>query len=378
MTTRFIYTQPADESSLSREGATAQAQTSGTPTLLESGTPTAETISLQPGERALDGAYRGEDAHILAQELRQLFDAPGYSAVPVYSDATEATWEGYYTLSRLEISPWKPQAFANLQEYRGALEQTGSRRSHWRAVETSKDSKPNDFGSDQVSEIGVPALASHVRWWDGDAAESYPTPARTETTEHRDVEIYDVDAAPYSKPTLLFDLAYSEEGWADCTVWDDRGFGSREDANGDVQWARVFDPSFSPDGEFVLSNRLLRIHVDDDAQTISAERWDSTLTTPAYSSVSLGASSWAPIDVDVRGIAPARLAARILFSDGTSRYPLDCILARGDTDALFVRTPNAGSATPQGLIDLLTPIAQTTIYDAGETQALEKRTEVEQ
>jgi len=43
---------------------------------------------------------------------------------------------------------------------------------------------------------------------------------------------------------------------------------------------------------------------------------------------------------------------------------------------LFVRTPNAQSATPQGLIDLLDPIAATTIYDAGASQKLVTREEV--
>lgn len=42
------------------------------------------------------------------------------------------------------------------------------------------------------------------------------------------------------------------------------------------------------------------------------------------------------------------------------------------------RTPNATSDTPPGLIDLLDPIASTTIYDAGEEQRLVSREEVSQ
>jgi len=52
------------------------------------------------------------------------------------------------------------------------------------------------------------------------------------------------------------------------------------------------------------------------------------------------------------------------------------VLSRGAEDALFARTPNASSATPQGLIDLLEPIASETIYDVGAEQALVKREEV--
>jgi len=124
----------------------------------------------------------------------------------------------------------------------------------------------------------------------------------------------------------------------------------------------------------VLENGLLRLTLDDEAEAISAARWSSGSWTPA----DLGSSGWAPVDGDVRHISPARIEARVLWSDGSTRYPLDLILQRGMPDALFVRTPNATSATPSTLVDYLTPIASTTIYDAGAEQALVAREEVSQ
>lgn len=378
MATRYIYTQPVSESSLSEAGAQTQRQTTGLGSL--TGQASADSVSVLPGERSLTGVYRLDDAVILATELEELFDAPDIEVVPVFVDGADEEWEGYYVLNGLEVSPAHPQANRLFQRYRGKVARTGTRKSHWRAVETSKQSKANDFGSGSTTEIGIPAQASLVRWWDGDAAVTYPSPTATRTGEHRDVEIYDVDAAPYAEPTLLFDLPYGEEGWADCFLWDDRGFADREDANGDVQWARAFSPTHEPSGSWVFSSRLLRVRIDEANQSISAEEWDTSLATPAWEPVTLGTSDWVPVDVDVRTIAPDRLVARVLFKDttGGSKYPLDMVLCRGDTDALWVRTPNATSSTPSGLVTLLDPIAQTTIYDAGEQQGLKKREEVEQ
>jgi len=383
--TKYIYSQPIPEWAPNSTDAQAQRRAS-LQTALQ-GNATAESTGLEPGARSLQGSYLGEDADILALELRELGDAPAIEAVPAYDDAGDPGMEGYYVLDSVDAGPPEPQAQATLQTYSLELKKTGTRRSHWRTVRTSMNERDSDFGSDSVTEIAVPAQAGQVRWWDGDADLEYPSPTETRTGEHRDVEIYDVDAASYSDPTLLFSIPYSEEGRADCVVWDERGLGAKRDADGNVDWGRVFAPAHEFEGKVVLSSRILRLTLDDAAETIEAEFWTGYggggyggdgFGENVWDTVDLGSSDWAPVDVDVRTIAPARLEARILFSDGSSRYPLDAILSRGADKVLFARTPNATSATPQGLIDLLDPIASTTIYDAQASQGLVAREDVEQ
>jgi len=388
--TKWIYSQPIPEWAPNRTDAKTQREAS-LQTALQ-GNATAESVGLQPGTGTLKGSYVGEDADWLALELRELADAPDIEAVPVHDDAGDPGFEGYYVLDSVDAGPPQPQAQARLQGYTIEFRKTGTRRTRWRSVATSKDSRSNDFGSDQVTEIAVPAQASQVRWWDGDADLEYPMPTETRTSEHRDLEVYDVDAAAFDDPTLLFSIPYSEEGRADCVVWDERGLGDKlgGDAYGQsgygeggygegssaVDWGRVFAPAHEFVGKVVLSSRRLRLTIDDTAGSITAEQWDEGLNT--WTDVSLGSSSWEPVDVDIRTISPARLKARILFSDGSSRYPLDAILSRGGDKVLFARTPNATSETPQGLIDLLDPIAATTIYDAQASQGLVAREDVEQ
>ena len=387
--TRRLYRTPIPESAFRDTGETARTELSKLSAL--SGTGSVQATGTSPGELQLQVQYRGKYAGRLALEFSELLHSDAFTGLPYAPASGSAEDDGYYSAESVSPGRIRPQT-DRVVNVDATLARDGTRATHLQAVETSKSSRTNDFGSDQTTHIGVPASASLVRWWDGDAATEYPTPVATRTAEFGNIEIYDADAASYTQPTLLYKPAsYDAIGNVDVGIWDTYGAGSKRDADDVVQWQRVFSTQHDPRGALVLSNGLLRLTLDDEAETITAELWDGGsygdggygdggygTGDGSWSPVTLGASGWAPVDVDVRTISPARLEARVLWSDGSERYPLDAILSRGADKVLFARTPNAQSATPQGLIDLLDPIAATTIYDAQASQQLVKKTEVSQ
>ncbi len=390
---RRLYRTPIPESAYRDSGETQLTELSKLAAL--SGSGSVQSTGTSPGELTLNVQYRGRYAGRLALELSELLHSDAFTGLPYAPTEGSAEDDGYYSAESVSPGRIRPQTDLAVN-VDATLARDGTRATHLQAVATSKNSRSNDFGNDQTTHIGVPASASLVRWWDGEAATEYPSPVETRSAEYGSIEIYDVDGSSYSDPTLLYKPSgYDPIGDVDVGVWDtyevgapkldvdgtiygygegSYGGGGYGGVDGVIQWQRVFASEHDRRGEFVIENGLLKLTLTDTS--ITAEQWDEG--SNAWAQISLGSSSWAPVDVDVRTIAPARLEARILFSDGTSRYPLDAILSRGADKVLFARTPNATSATPQGLIDLLDPIASATIYDAGAEQTLTAREEVEQ
>lgn len=382
---KYLYTSPLPQTAQPQEATTTGKDISTLGNVDLSST-VVEAIGSQAADITAEGEYRygAKYATKLARELDELADA-SFSNLPLYGEnVDEIARPGYYAIDEATVEPLHPNS-RDVWTYNLSLTIEGSRAEHYRAVEISRDGRKNDFGNDQDVHVGVDAAAELVQWWDGDAATEDATPIETRTTAFGDVDIFDVEAAGVGDdPTLLYRPAsYAQERELDVRLWDDYGRGDKLDADGVVQWVRAFSSEHDPRGELVLENGILRLHLTDSS--ISAEFWtgygggeygSGDYGENSWEPVSLGDSDWAPVDVDIRHIAPARVAARIHFSDGSSRYPLDCILARGADKVLIVRTPNASEDTPPGLIDLLDPIAATTTYDAQESQALVARTEV--
>jgi len=373
--TRRLYRTPIPESAYRDSGETQRTELSKLSALTGQGS--VQSTGTTPGELQLQVQYRGTYAGRLALELSELLHSDAFSGIPYAPVDGSAEDDGYYSAESVSPGRIRPQTDRAVN-VDATLARDGTRATHFQAVATSKDAEKNDFGSGQTTHIGVPASASLIRWWDGDAETEEPSPVETRSAEYGDVEIYDVDSADVGNdPTLLYKPAgYDEIGDVDVGVWDTYGADEKRDEDDVVQWQRVFATQHDPRGALVLENGLLRLTLDDVDETITAERWDSG--SEEWTDEDLGSSGWEPVDVDVRHIAPARLEARVLWSDGSERYPLDMILARGAEDALWVRTPNAQSETPSTLVDYLEPIASETIYDAGAEQALVSREEVSQ
>ncbi len=374
---KYLYFSPLPQTSQPEETTTTGKQLS-TLDAVDLDSTVVQAIGSQAADVSLDGQYRygTKYATKFARELDELADS-AFTNLPLFGDVDgeDISRPGYYAVEEAVVEPLHPNSH-DVWTYDLSLTLEGTRSSHRQAVKTSKDSKDNDYGSNETTYISIPAKASLVEWWDGNAVTESASPVETRASAYGDLEVYDVDAAGVGDyPTLLYRPAeYALERDLHCRLWDTYGRDAKHSDEGIVHWVRAFNTGHDPRGELVLENGLLRLTLDDVDETITAERWDAG--SSSWTSVSLGTSSWYPVDVDVRTIAPARLEARILWSDGSQRYPLDLVLSRGDVDALFARTPNAQSSTPSGLVDLLEPIAQTTIYDAGAEQALAAREEV--
>lgn len=339
-----------------------------------------DSVSLQPGEKRLEGAYRGNRSDVLATEISELLASDVLKPIPFFDTAGTSSDDGYYLARTISSTPVQPQAAGAVHTFEGALKKTGTRRSHWRAASTTIASLSNDFGNSETPRVGIDTRAERPRWFDPEARtfEDASTVA-TRNAEFGDVDIYDPSSSTYSNPTLVYGLEYAHEGDVDCRVWDTRGLTDREDANNYRQWRKVYDTRSEFTGDVVIANGIVRLTLDESANTITAETWDDG--AGAWSSVSLGTSDWELFDVDLTRIGTARIDAQLTFRDPTASpttyYHLDARLSRG-ADAVLFTTPSRSTqgATPSGLVTLLDPIASESIETPAVEAGLVRRKEV--
>jgi hypothetical protein len=354
---------------------------------LGDGTAVGQAIAPEPGSLRLVGSYRGALADVMAREVEELADADGYEAVPLFTTGGDNTdRDGYYVVQEADTGAAAPRAEGALHTFSSRLELSGSRNSHFRSVEITVDSVANDFGTTEEARIGAPSQASLVRWYDERANTlTQATPADTVTTEFGAVDLYDVASAPSTtSAALVYDLPYADQGKTDVRVWDDRdkGLAAKTDAEGVVQWARVFVTSHEYQGRPVVSNGRLRVLLDEAPAAqpgLQAERWDAS--SSQWASVTLAPEGnpdgWALVDADLTHIGPAAVEAQLLFraADGT-QAPLNARLSRGADVLLFATPPNAPAATPVSLREVVEPIASERLQTAGESLGLRARSEV--
>ena len=354
---------------------------------LGDGTAIGQSIAPEPGSVRLAGSYRGDLADVMAREYEELHDADGYGAVPLFATEGESTdRDGYYVLEEADTAPAAPQSEGVLHSFSSRLELSGSRSSHFRAVEITVDAVDNPLGTTEEARIGVPAAAtdSLTRWYDYSANTlTDATPTETVATEFGDVALYDVASAPSTtSAALVYDIPYAEQGKTDVRVWDDRETSSKTDAEDVVQWARVFITAHEYQGRPVVSNGRLRVLLDEDPTTqpgLQAERWDDA--TSEWASVALAPEGnpdgWALVDADLTHIGPAAVEAQLLFrADDGTQAPLNARLSRGANTILFATPPNAPDATPVSLREVVEPIASNRLQTAGESLGLRAREDI--
>jgi hypothetical protein len=329
------------------------------------------SVSLDPDERLLEGVYKGRYAKRTGEAFEQLAgnDALGEVAFHDIDAANAQPKDGYYTLSNATVT--NPSDDADyFSQFRAVLTRAGSRRTHWRAVETNSVSVSSTFGSDSSERVGVPASASAVRWYDeATATTEDATQQSTETTPSGDVALYDPTEPSFDDPTLIHSLDYSDDSVADPLVFDDRGNTDRSDADGIPQWAHVFSTSYGPEGRWVISNGLLRVFIDETTTGLDAERYDST--NNAWISQSLNSTTWTPVDVDLRRVGQARVVAETLWEDSGSYETVTMAIHRGEDGARFPE-----GSLPSGLETHLDTIALGKTRDPQPAVSLVERSDV--
>jgi hypothetical protein len=373
-----LYTLPASGDMLVGRQGTTNRQISALGSVGSAteagGSGVATPVSVQPGDRALRGSYRGKDAELMAAELRELAEASGLEEIPLAARDQDTDADGYYSVQNTEVAAPAPGAVAT-QTYTIRLKRVGGRESHYRAVQTKPQSVFNDFGSTSEARIAVDARADVVGWLKTEQASTTTeaaTPVATVDGEFATYDIYDATDSTFSKPALAHSLGYLQEEDGDVRVWDTRGLaktttegdtvgsatvGSSSVASEVLQWVKVFAPSHQFRGELVVDTGRLRLRIDNDATVLRAERWDAS--AEAWSRVPLGDSTWTLTAADLRHIGQARVDLRLAFDDtaSASTYALRARLARGLEDAQCRRALSESSAVPSGLQTLLDPIA---------------------
>lgn len=246
-------------------------------------------------------------------------------------------------------------------------------------VSTERSDVSHPFGNTQTAYVAIPSTASKVNWYDPGTSDKLGEPTLVETRpgEHGDVNVYDANAAPIDDPELTCKLPYEAEGKLDPRIWDTHNFDTKTDDGGDVRWQTVYLTSHDYQGDAIVENELIELTFDIDAPALTVREWDDG--NSEWTAVSLGDSDFEFYDLDIREIGMASIAAVVEFrnptQDPTEYYSLDMRLHRGWTYPLWDERDGEGGV-PQGLVDLLDPIASGSAYDPGAEQGLRKRSEL--
>jgi hypothetical protein len=402
MTRRRIHTFTVNAAALSPESdrTTGQKQLQRLAELVGDGSVAAQ--GTEPGDLFLSGVLRQRYAERLAEWLRELLTAPEYEALEVYDPDGRWPESGYYTADNVVVRRVESST-EDFYSYEATLVREGTRESRLRAVRSTPADLATPFGSDEEPYLGIPEAATLRQWFDPET-QMVETPITQETVtgDQGDVDLVDPTSSSLADPVLTFKLPYENAGDVDAAVFDTFGSATETDADGVLAWAQAFRADHEFEGEAVLDNTLIRLFVDDDAETLRAEKWgvssgsasgglgtgvlgDGALGTSfsvsggfAWNAVSLGTSDWVVTDFDLVSVAPASVHAQLTFRDTTddSLYALDAGLHRGWKHVQFTVPPNEASTVPSGLQTLLSPIASPRSVAPGATETLIDRKEV--
>jgi len=343
-------------------------------------------VSGGAGDYSIQVSYLGTYAEMLSTELRELLESSTIQTMPFHTLAGEGRFEdGYYAAEIADSNRVDERsAFATAVTF--DLVREGTRNSHWVAVETNPDQpdpgSPEAFGNDTDALVGIPANAKRVKVVDSASQpteRAIPTPIETVATEFGAVDLYDATTESSNTPVYLYDIDYAEQGKVDVHLWDSYGR-SKFGTEGETAWQRVFDRRRDFRGAAVMENGRLRVHLDDEAdepdETLTASRWDSDDEQwSTVSEVDPAAAGWSLFDLDVEQIGMVRVNAQLEFvSDDGELYALDMSLSRGQENAQFWIVED--DPVPNGLVDLLGPITESTVVDAQSVQTLVSRGEV--
>jgi len=343
-----------------------------------------ESVAPEPGERTLQQDYVDEYAAVRAKELAEL--ANGISQpLPLHATGTTSTVDAYVSASRASTSPIDPRGREQFQRAELTISEAGTRASHWRETCTSVVQVDHPFGTTQTAEVGVPAAASKVRWYNPrTGAREAVTVRATRVGKNRNVDVLHASDSTYYQPgnnlfpKAIYDIPYGEIGWTDPRVWDGRGNANKEDANGRTQWQKVFSTDHVFTGKLYIENGLVRVIFDEPANSLTVEEWDTG--TSSWTTVSQGASDWELFDVDLRRLGLGYVRARVEFRDPTASptayYRLSMRLGRGVTRPIWGNDVESGTPVPSGLQTKLDPVASANIRDAQVEMGILSRREV--
>lgn len=362
-----------------------------------------ERVSSSAADIQLGASYRGRYADRLGLELLELLESP-ISELPLADVDGRGFDDGYYSVANVRDGGLVAPQSTGATSVEASLTKAGTRNTHFIAAVTNltQPDPGHDFGNDTTALVGVPADAEKVRAVDStlNPSERFrPTPTETVTSQHGDVDLYDVADGDFpDDAALLYDLDYDAQGDVDVGVWDSGGesygetpygdsygFAAQVDGDGVVGWQRVFDTGHDPRGVLILDNGLLRLYLSTGSG-LTVREWNPGAAE--WESVDLPDVDWQLVDSDIKTITPPRVEATLEFEaevddpDGDtdysagSLYAVDVVLDRGRTDLQVWIPESVTDPIPDGLEDLFAPIASESVIDPGVSQTLVPREDV--
>ena len=387
---KYLYTSPIPETAQTNE-QTRLAEKLSKLGVIDGEDTVVSSVSSEAADVTIEGQYRwGERVStILGTELDELADS-GPSNIPFYRADADFPKAGYYVIEQADVEPLHANR-RDVWQFEISLTVEGTRANHRREVETDGRELSQPWGSDPAAPVGIPAVATDVQWLDpAETTTQDATLAETHAGEIADVALYDPADASVSDPVIVYDLPYHEEGSTDVRVWDSRGHASKTDANGIIQWQKVHSAAHdfgdTAGDEAVIDNGCHRLHLDPASDPgVALEEWDDAASS--WTSVSLptsgDAGEWSLESFDIaervyQRLHAARVDVRTTWRKSSGeRALLDMTTHRGWARPQVARVPDASTAVPPGLVDLLDPIASAYTVHPQPVRGLRPREEIE-
>lgn len=382
MTTQ-LYLVPLPDSQTTRPPSQAVRSRVDVSGILEEGGIATEAIATEGVDLTIRGQIRlgPTFSKKVADELDSLGES-SYSGIALYDESQSALGDrrGYYEIRDVDVNP-AHKATSDAFEYTATLDKTGTRETHWRAVELSEVDVGTNLATGSSGLLGVPSDDRKERWYSVASGFESANPTSTVSGEYGDIDLFDPSNSSFSDPVLLFEQPYGAEGSTDVRVWDDNGsdkFATFSDGSGGsidiTQWTHAFHPGFEYEGTPLVDNGLIRLRFDEGNSVLEAWEWDDS--NSAWSSISITHGDWELFDADVEQIAPASVDVFAEFEDTQSGdiHAARLSIQRGISRAV-VRNPQ-NDTIPSGLETVLDPVASDQTTDLQPEQTLLSRGEV--
>lgn len=400
MATHRLYASAFYEDVLERETPASRRRQASVGTI-DDAVGDVQSIAAEPGDRTLRGNFMGTYADTMNRELQELLSASdAIEQVPYFDSSETVDWRGYYSPREVRNAGRRDPRVKTVQEFEGALDFAGTRRSHLRRVTVKPDTVPNPFGTATTRVLWLANTASDTKWVNtttGAIADA--TVQTTAVGEDATFAEYDTTEPSFSDADryhLVYDLPYEDERDQDPVVWDTYGRSKHTTFAGgatvgsatvgtdtvdgidvDPSWQRVYHPQHEYAGEKTIETGRLRLEPRPDMPTLRAYTWDDA--EQVYSQLQLDSTStWRLQAWDIRSIGLERIDSRTSWQDtsGSSTYELAARVRRGSDEVQFWEPANASSSTPAGLNNRLSAIASSTDSVLGERTRLMERSEV--
>ena len=197
------------------------------------------------------------------------------------------------------------------------------------------------------------------------------------TAEFGDVLLYQPGNATADSPTLVYDLAFSDDGPTDVRVYDDRDRNkfTNTASGGEVNvWTHVFSPGFQFEGSPVIDSGRLRVRFDVSAGEVTAETYDTG--TGSWDPVGIFMGDYELVDFSFERLQPTGARAVVTLRDttdgSTSRTRVTLRRGRG---AVLVQ-PIPGESLSTGGETVFDQIASGQTTDPQPSQGLIPRSEL--